>query len=277
MHFSTHSAPVHPRVSLNTLCLEPGTFPALVDTVARLGADAIFTERTDVETYGVAQSKRLLSDAGLPLAGLTHRAFGFSDPSEAARQRDRLHGTIEIAQAADCPAVCLTTGGRGDLSWSEAAARFAAEIAPCVEAAHAAGVLLGVEPTSHLYADASIAHRLSDLVALAERASTAIGLDIFPCWIDADLDEAIDRAAPLCAFVQLSDYVYGDRGLPCRAIPGDGAVPLDRIVARIVAAGYHGTFDLEVIGPRLGNDRHANLQRGLARVRASIDAALSAA
>jgi sugar phosphate isomerase/epimerase len=51
--------------------------------------------------------------------------------------------------------------------------------------------------------------------------------------------------------VQVSDYVYGDRSLPSRAVPGDGAIPLRRIVGWIANAGYDGVFDLELIGPRI--------------------------
>jgi sugar phosphate isomerase/epimerase len=165
----------------------------------------------------------------------------------------------------------MTSGPRGDLSWKEAAARFSDEIAPCVELARKAGISLGLEPTSHLYADVSIAHRLADAVALARDAGINVGLDLFPCWVDSDIEDAIATAGPLCAFVQVSDYVLGDRGLPCRAVPGDGAVPLDRLVCLILATGYRGPFDIEVIGPRLlAEGREAALRRAMARVQQSI-------
>jgi sugar phosphate isomerase/epimerase len=76
-------------------------------------------------------------------------------------------------------------------------------------------------------------------------------IDLFACWTDSNINEAITAAAPITSLVQLSDYVYGNRGLPCRAVPGDGAVPLERLIPAIVAAGFRGTFDLEIIGPRL--------------------------
>ena len=76
-------------------------------------------------------------------------------------------------------------------------------------------------------------------------------IDLFACWADSDVDTAIADAAPETALVQVSDYVYGDRGLPCRAVPGDGALPLDRLIPATVRAGFKGWFDLEIIGPRL--------------------------
>jgi sugar phosphate isomerase/epimerase len=56
--------------------------------------------------------------------------------------------------------------------------------------------------------------------------------------------------------VQVSDYVLGDRTTPCRAVPGDGAIPLERLIGEVLEAGYGGVFDLELIGPRIEAEGH---------------------
>lgn len=56
---------------------------------------------------------------------------------------------------------------------------------------------------------------------------------------------------PMTGLVQVSDYVLGDRTAPCRAVPGDGAIPLERILGDVLDAGYAGVFDLELVGPRI--------------------------
>ena len=43
--------------------------------------------------------------------------------------------------------------------------------------------------------------------------------------------------------------VYAFRS--CRAVPGDGAIPLERILGDVLDAGYTGVFDLELVGPRI--------------------------
>jgi sugar phosphate isomerase/epimerase len=262
------------RISINTLCLEPGPLAGHLETVARLGAAAISPDLQDFGATSAAQARRLLDDARLSVGTLTHRAFGFATPELAGAQQERLKRTIDLAHAIGSPSICLTTGGRGDLAWREAAERFAEAIVPCAAHARAAGVALGLEPTSHLYADASIAHRLSDVVALARLADVSVGIDLFACWVDSDIDEAIAAAAPMCAFVQVSDYVPGDRGLPCRAVPGDGAIPLDRLTQLILAAGFRGPFDLEIIGPRLVTEgREAGLSRAMAWMARALERA----
>jgi sugar phosphate isomerase/epimerase len=49
----------------------------------------------------------------------------------------------------------------------------------------------------------------------------------------------------------VSDYVYGDRTAPCRAVIGDGAIPLEHIIGELLDVGYSGVFDLELLGPRI--------------------------
>ena len=50
----------------------------------------------------------------------------------------------------------------------------------------------------------------------------------------------------------MSDYVLGDRSAPCRSVPGDGDIPLRRLIDDLLTAGYTGLFDLELVGPRSG-------------------------
>jgi sugar phosphate isomerase/epimerase len=263
-------------ISINTLCLPPATFAAKVERVARLGATAISPDLQDFADCTPAAAGRALREAGLSVAALTHRAFGFATPELAQAERQRLYASLELAQAIGAPALCLTTGGRGDLDWTTAARRFAEEIGPCVERARACDIALGIEPTSHLYVDASISHRLSDAVAVARQAGVSVGLDLFPCWMDADIEQAIAEAGPLTAFVQVSDYVLGDRGLPCRAVPGDGAAQLERLIAAILDTGFRGPFDIEVIGPRLtAEGEDAGLRRAMANLQGMIERSIT--
>jgi sugar phosphate isomerase/epimerase len=242
---------MHPAISINTLCFPPAPLGRLADRVARLGARGISPDLEQVVAFGVSESAHAIRDAGLDIATLTHRAFGYATAAETATARDRLMRTIDIAGEIGAETVIMTTGGRGGLAWPQAAEAFAEAMAPCAEAARKAGVRLGIEPTSHLYSDVSIAHRLSDTATLGRMAGIGLMIDLFACWVDANIEAAIADAAPLTALVQVSDYVYGDRSLPCRAVPGDGAVPLDRLIPAIVRAGFTGRFDLEIIGPRL--------------------------
>ncbi len=178
-----------------------------------------------------------------------------SDPQAA---RAALSTVIDAAAAVGARAVYLLTGGRGDLTWDQAAERFCEMVAPCVTQAKTAGVALAIENASSLYADIHLTHTLRDTVALAEMGDLSVCLDVFHCWAEGDFDAMVQRALPRTALIQLSDYVLGDRALPGRAVPGDGTIPLEPFVAQELAGGYAQGFDLELIGPRI--DREGRLE-----------------
>ena len=78
--------------------------------------------------------------------------------------------------------------------------------------------------------------------------------------------------------MQLSDYVVGTLATPDRAVPGDGDIPFDRIVGQLLAAGYEGVFDLELIGPRIeaeGYERAVPRAHRRGRVAASASRGLT--
>lgn len=255
---------IHPGIAINSLCFARPDFGTAIETVARIGARAITPDLDPVLELGVAKAAARLRDSGLTAAGLTHRAFAFANDGLAAQARERLNRTIEVAARIGAPTIIMTTGGRGELDWGESVTRFADAITPCLAHAQAAGIQLAIEPTSHLYADISIVHRLSDTAMVAQAAGIDVAIDLFACWVDSDIMAAIATATPATAIVQVSDYVPGDRSLPCRAVPGDGGVPLERLLGAIGRAGYRGWFDLEVIGPRLqAEGEEAGLRRAV--------------
>ena len=117
-----------------------------------------------------------------------------------------------------------------------------------------------------IYADMHIAHSLGDTLLLAQMAGIGVCIDVVSCWPEAGLKETIARAMPRTWLVQLGDYVAGDRAMPYRAVPGDGDIPLERILGWLLEAGYNGVFDLELIGPRIDAEGHLEATRRAAIV-----------
>jgi sugar phosphate isomerase/epimerase len=183
------------------------------------------------------------------------------DPESWQTARTELTQLIAIAEKLGAQSIYMLTGGHGSLTWEQAAEAFSAAIAPCVAQARDAGIALAIENALPLYADAHIAHSLRDTIALAEMADIGVCMDLYGCWTESGLRETIERAIARIHVIQVSDYVYGDRALPSRAVPGDGAIPLQRLVEWALAAGYNGAFDLELIGPRIDREGHLTATR----------------
>jgi sugar phosphate isomerase/epimerase len=183
-----------------------------------------------------------------------------------------LPGVIDAAAGVGARTVYMLTGGRGTLSWTQAAQRFCEAVAPCAEHARQAGVALAIENASSLYADLHFAHTLRDTLTLAEMSGLEVCIDLFHCWAEGDLDDLLRRALPRTRLIQLSDYVLGDRSLPGRAVPGDGTIPIEALVAQALRGGYPHGFDLELIGPRIEKEgRLESARRACAVVGAMLE------
>lgn len=216
--------------------------------------------RSHWETLGVSRLSLIdtqLREPGLPemISAQGHAVESVFHMFDTA---DGLRRVIEAAGEVDARVIYMLTGGRGDLTWEDAAARFCDAVQPCVDDAAAAEVALAIENASGLYADIHIAHTLRDTIELAEAAGLGVCIDLFHCWTEAHLLDLLDRALPRTELIQLSDYVLGDRALPARAVPGDGAIPLEALVGQALQRGYRHGFDLELIGPRI--DREGRLE-----------------
>ena len=252
---------MHEKISIDTLCFPGASFRDFAGIWRELGARRVSLVSTLLEHEGVSAAQAALGTGDYKVETIPHPFLGYGqhlEPREETWQvpRAKLSRLIEDAKSLGARSIYLMTGGHGSLSWEEAAECFSTAVAPCLAQAKAAGIPLMIENATPLYAHTHIAHTLRDTVTLAEIAGVGVCIDFFACWAEAGLRDTIKRAVPRCDIVQVCDYVYGDRSLPARAVPGDGAIPLKRIIDWILDSGYLGAFDLELIGPRIDNEGH---------------------
>jgi len=252
---------MHERVSIHQICFPEAGLSDYVHECLNLGARRIsFSGPALLAEGGEAEARRALAGSGLAVETIAHvfHAGPLSSRREEWRDsREALARMIDLAAELGARSIYMLTGGHGGMVWEEAADCFGEAIAPCLEQARAAGIELAIENASSLYADFHIAHTLADTIRLAERADMGVCIELFFCWAEADLSNLFARALPRCQLVQLSDYVYGDRTLPARAVPGDGAIPLEQLLRLLLDLGYSGTFELEMLGPRIAAEGSA--------------------
>jgi sugar phosphate isomerase/epimerase len=248
----------HERLSVDQLCFLGDTIDEFVAGCRELGVRHVVLNSAGLLAEGgFDAARRALGDDGPRVEAVNHPFALFPDlerdTGEASAHLLRL---VDMAAELGARSVYLLTGSRGSLSWEDAADRFTELVAPGREAASARGIEVLIENAPSLYADIHIAHSLADTITLAERSGLGVCIELQFCWADAGLDDLLRRAMPRCGLVQVSDYVLGDRSLPARAVPGDGAIPLARILEQVLAAGYEGVFDIELLGPRIEAEGH---------------------
>jgi len=248
---------LHPRIAVSGLC-----FPALsavesVEMVASLGVAKTSMTSTKLLESGAEAVVGACRRHGVEVVTTTALArFDLSPGADVTQQTQRAREDIDQAAVVGATSVYTITGPRAHADWADNADAYARLAGNLVDYAAERNVALAVEPTNWLYADLSFVHSFHDSVAFASRTGLRVCLDVFHVWTESELRQDIKNHVDLICHVQLSDMERGARSLPCRAIPGDGDVPIRAIVRWLLDAGYEGVFDLELSGPSIDKLGH---------------------
>lgn len=244
---------MHPRVSLHQVAMITESTTAFVAHCrAHAIPDVTLATPLLMQPGGLAEAQAALAPGGVRVECVNHPFAPEPDLELDKGGATRgLLDAIEIAGTLGARSIYMVTGARGSLDWESAAARFADLVAPCLASAADSRVQLLVENAPAFNADRHMAHTLADTILLAEIAGIGLCLELHACWAEAGLKRLIRQALPITGLVQVSDYVLGDRCTPCRAVPGDGVIPIERLLGDVLDAGYEGVFDLELVGPRI--------------------------
>lgn len=254
----------HPRLSIDALSSISWSFEQDLALWRELGvawAGLLVSKIAD----DVPGKVRRLRDAGIRLSTVVTGAFDLSRPETWEAHREQLQLVIDAVAAVGGKTTYSTPGRTTGAPWREVLDIFCEAVAPSVAYAREKGVQLAIEPS--LRTDASFVNTLRDAVDVAERTGLGLVVDFANCWMERDLGEVIARAGPHIALVQIDDVVIGGPGRPSpggRVNIGEGELPLRRLMQYVLATGYQGPFDLEVLGPVVEAEGYdSSLRRGV--------------
>jgi sugar phosphate isomerase/epimerase len=264
---------MHPRVSLSAISTFSWTLDEDLAFYQEAGISAIGASLAKLEAAGLDAGARRLRDAGLRVTNLIGIGpFVLSDRSQWDGQRDRVRRALDAAEAVGAECLILTTGPAGALAWDDAADALAVALAPVIGDAQARGIPFGLEHTNSLRVDVGFVHTLHDVVDLARRLGIGVCVELNACWAERGLADVIRDGVDTFRIVQVSDFAIGTLSTPNRLVPGDGDIPLERLVGQLLAAGFAGVFDLELIGPRIDEEGYAAAsRRAIDRLGALLD------
>jgi sugar phosphate isomerase/epimerase len=195
---------------------------------------------------------RAAVDDGLDVVDLIGLGpFHLADPSGWERQQERLVRALTTATAVGADLLVFTTGPFVPLTWEAAGDALEAALAPVLAEARTAGLTFAIEHTNPLRVDVGFVHTLRDAIDLARRLDTGVCMEINACWAERDLAATVQSGVDRLQLVQVSDFRVGTIASSQRLVPGDGDVPLERIIGHLLAAGYGGSFELELIGDEI--------------------------
>ena len=168
----------------------------------------------------------------------------FTEPDEDLRRRRIDYAVFAAGVARRLQARCLVIipGRLNGLSPARATDLAAQALEEVLESS--GDVPLALEPVKEVDFATTLDGAL-DLVDLVDHPLLGVYPDSFHLWRDPGLAEATARAAGRILGVHLADStgIDGDR---TRLPPGEGVIPLAEFVGAVEAAGYTGTYDLEL-------------------------------
>jgi sugar phosphate isomerase/epimerase len=250
---------MHPRLSVNAICSMKQSFEDDLVMWADLGVDNVGLISPKLEAVGWDVARQAVFEAGLSVSSMSC-------------YREGIAPTLEFAGAIGTPVLYIITGRAGPTPWEEAARAFCEELAPLVARGRELGVRIALEPTNPLRTDVSFVHCVRDAIALAKMAGMAVVVDFYSAWYERGLDELVHKHIDLVGLVQICDYKLGTFDMPNRSAIGEGDIPVERLIALMLDAGYGGPFDLEILGPRIEEAGYrASIASSLERAGAMLD------
>ncbi|MGZ8764419.1 MAG: sugar phosphate isomerase/epimerase family protein [Acidimicrobiia bacterium] len=250
---------MHPRISVSAICTFPWTLDEDLELWAADGITNVGVSVAKLERAGWNDGVARVEAAGLRVVNLIGLGpFHLADPEQWPRQRERVDHALDAADRLHAECLVFTTGPAGPLAWEDAADALERALAPMVDEAHARDLSLAIEHTNPMRVDVGFVHTLRDDIDLARRLGTGVCMEINACWAERDLGATIRDGVDALRLVQVSDFAVGTLSTPNRLVPGDGEIPLERIIGDVLDADYAGCFDLELIGPRIDDEGYSS-------------------
>ena len=249
---------MHPRISVSAICTFDWLARRRPRVLGRHGITHVGVSVAKLEAHGwddgVARIDAAIARAcGSRTSSVSVRSTS-RNPAQWGAQRERLLRVARAAVAVGAECLVFTTGPAAPLAVGGRRRRARAALAPVLAVARARGVPFAIEHTNSLRVDVGFVHTLRDVVDLARRLDTGVCMEINACWAERGLAATIRDGVDRIRLVQVSDFAVGTLSTPNRLVPGDGDIPLERILGDVLDAGYAGFFDLELIGPRIDDE-----------------------
>jgi sugar phosphate isomerase/epimerase len=240
---------VHPRVCVNGLSSYKWTIEQDIDFYKSAGIEVInvpFFKFSDRAQEGIDAIRK----AGL--RGASMAGGGGSLIESGAKTLERLKPAIDAASELGCPSLYGVTGPTAPrMTTDEAVARLVECLAPANAYARSKNVRLAFENTAVSTRAHGFVHTLADAVEFSREADVGICLELQNCWYERRLETLFRQNVDRFVMVQVSDFLVGEDMKMNRRVLGDGSMPLEWMLERLLDAGYQGYFDIEVLGPSI--------------------------
>ena len=222
-----------------------------IEAWTRAGVRGIGVGLPQFEHAGRERAMRELRASGLTVSDFQGvYLYDLTDPAHfTTRQEQALH-YLDIAAELGVDCVTAEVAPRGELSWDEAARHVVEQTVAVIPEIRARNLRLAIEPVHPIRQDVSFINMAADAVEIVRRVddpSFGYLFDTYHLWWQRGIEELARESADHVFCVQVSDHKAVTLRTQDRAMPGQGIIPLHRLLQALVDGGYAGWWELEVI------------------------------
>jgi sugar phosphate isomerase/epimerase len=239
--------------SISQLTTYRWDLPIELEHLAYHGFDAIALWRTKLSDVGVDAARKHLDRTGIRVSSLQW-AGGFtgSDGRTFRESIDDAAEAILTAERVGAEVLVLHTGCRGGHTLGHARRLLTESLDILAPLATDRGVTLAIEPHHPAAAvGCGFMPRLAQALEWVDRfdhPAVQLVLDLWQFGHEPSLGGILPDLVKRLALVKVADRI----GMPSsdreRLPPGEGHLPLERLVADLQAAGFSGDLEFEVVG-----------------------------
>jgi sugar phosphate isomerase/epimerase len=246
-----------PLYSISQVSTLTSSFADDVRTYAAGGLDAIGIWETKLAEDGHdGEAREQLEASGLGAASAVPTVPSvlplplLPGPDDPQERIEAVCASIHRLAAFGPTAIVCLTGPAGERDTDDARAAVVAGLRTIAAEAERAGMRMALEPFQREGIEHwSLVNTIPEAVELIDEVgSPAFGIqfDIWHLWNTPDLLDHIETHIHRFAGVHVNDWREPTRGWADRALPGDGAADVARILGALDAAGWGGYYDLEI-------------------------------
>ena len=240
-------------LSVNEMTTFRWSFEEDVRNYCDAGIAAMGVWRQKLADYGEDKGIELLRASGLRASNvLWAGGFTGSDYRTYEESLADAREALQLAHALSAGHVIVYSGARNGHTLNHAKRLFACALGELLPDAEKLGVTLAIEPMHCGCADAwTFLTTLDCAVSLIEQLESPnlkLAFDTYHLGHDPRVVERIAAIARHIGIVHLGDSTTPPEREQNRRCLGEGNLPLACIVRALKAAGYHGYYDVELIG-----------------------------
>ncbi len=261
---ATHNSVAPLRLSLSQMTTLRWSLTDEVMQLKQAGFDAIGLWRPKLAEFGEERAAEMLTRARLPVSSLSF-AGGFTGGCGLSYIEAIADGrqAIDQAEAIGAKTVIVVGGSRHGHTLGHSRRLVVDGLRQLADFAELAGVKLSVLPMHPFFSKRwtflnSLDQALEVLRAV-DHPQVGLAFDAYHLWEESQLLERIPEIAPLTHIVQIGDSNGSPQSEQDRRMPGEGIIPLPKIIQAFQLAGFAGYFDIQVWSGNVWKSNYTHL------------------